>query len=30
VTDQFDETSPVTTIGSWEVRAGVPGVLEVS
>ena len=30
VADQFDEASPVTTIGSWEVRAGVPGVLEVS
>ena len=30
VTDQFDEASPVTTIGSWEVRAGIPGVLEVS
>lgn len=30
VSDQFDEASPVTTIGSWEVRAGVPGVLEVS
>jgi alkaline phosphatase D len=30
VTDQFDEASPVTSIGSWEVRAGVAGVLEVS
>ena len=30
VADQFDEASPVTTIGAWEVRAGVPGVLEVS
>jgi alkaline phosphatase D len=30
VADQFDEASPVTAIGSWEVRAGVPGVLAVS
>jgi alkaline phosphatase D len=30
VTDQFDEASPVTTIGSWEVLAGVPGVRQVS
>jgi len=30
VADQFDEASPVTAIGSWEVRAGLPGVLEVS
>jgi alkaline phosphatase D len=30
VADQFDESSPVTAIGSWEVRAGVPGVVEVS
>jgi alkaline phosphatase D len=30
VADQFDEASPVTSIGSWEVRAGVAGVLEVS
>jgi alkaline phosphatase D len=29
VADQFDESSPVTAIGSWEVRAGVPGVVEV-
>jgi alkaline phosphatase D len=30
VADQFDDTSPVTTISSWEVRAGVPGGVEVS
>jgi phosphodiesterase/alkaline phosphatase D-like protein len=30
VADQFDETSPVSTVSAWEVRAGVPGVVQVS
>ena len=30
VEDQFDEASPVTTVSSWEVVAGNPGVVEVS
>ncbi len=30
VKDQFDESSPVDTISSWEVLAGQPGVQQVS
>jgi hypothetical protein len=30
VADQFDESSPVETISSWEVRAGTPGATPVS
>ena len=30
VADQFDESSPVTTISSWEVVAGTPGVQQLS
>ena len=30
VADQFDETSPVTTISSWEVVAGTPGVNQLT
>ena len=30
VADQFDETSPVSTISSWEVAAGTPGVQQIS
>jgi alkaline phosphatase D len=30
VADQFDESSPVTPISSWEVQAGTPGVIRVT
>jgi alkaline phosphatase D len=30
VADQFDESSPVSPISSWEVRAGTPGVVRVT
>ena len=30
VADQFDETSPVSDISSWEVVAGTPGVRQLS
>jgi alkaline phosphatase D len=30
VADQFDASSPVTPISSWEVQAGTPGVLRVT
>jgi len=30
VADQFDETSPVSTISSWEIVAGTPGVNQLS
>jgi len=30
VADQFDEASPVSTISSWEVVAGTPGVQQLS
>jgi alkaline phosphatase D len=30
VADQFDEASPVSTISSWEVAAGTPGVRQLS
>jgi len=30
VADQFDETSPVSTISSWEVVAGTPGVRQLT
>ena len=30
VKDQFDENSPVETISSWEIAAGVPGVRQVT
>ncbi len=30
VTDQFDEASPVSTISSWEVLAGMPGVRQIT
>ena len=30
VADQFDVDSPVTTITSWEVRAGTPGVIDLT
>ena len=30
VADQFDETSPVVPISSWEVQAATPGVRQVS
>ncbi len=30
VKDQFDESSPVDTVSSWEVRAGQPGVRQVT
>ena len=30
VDDQYDEASPVETITSWEVRAGTPGVIDLT
>jgi alkaline phosphatase D len=30
VADQFDEASPVSTVSSWEVLAGTPGVQQLS
>jgi alkaline phosphatase D len=30
VEDQFDEASPVTTVSSWEVLAGTPGVTQLT
>jgi alkaline phosphatase D len=30
VEDQFDESSPVAAVGSWEVTAGSPGVRQVT
>jgi len=30
VEDQFDESSPVETISTWEIAAGTPGAVEVS
>ncbi len=30
VADQFDESSPVDTVSSWEVRAGTPGAVPLS
>jgi alkaline phosphatase D len=30
VDDQYDEASPVATITSWEVRAGTPGVIDLT
>ncbi len=30
VKDQFDESSPVDAVSSWEVRAGQPGVQQIS
>ena len=30
VADQYDEASPVETVTSWEVRAGTPGVIDLT
>ena len=30
VADQYDELSPVTTITEWEVKAGTPGVIQLT
>ena len=29
VEDQFDESSPVETISTWEIAAGTPGAVEI-
>ena len=30
VADQFDEASPVSTVSSWEIAAGTPGVIRLT